>query len=251
MRATLAVRPAASTPICAASPSSVRPSSTPCPSQLLRSRSSGTASPGASGPMGYLRRKSASNTIQAGMAPPVACVVGVHRLLELGVGAGFVDEALAARVHHQAAGQRAFDEQRAELLLLGHRQCRRAPAVRHQVQGAACRGTGLDGVTGVAPGRRRRPGLVGGLRQVLLAHGLVALEAAGTQQHARRAPTAIFSSPRCNAHPSRGRPRSRATAAMRSATAGCRAAQGGIKSPPISACPPVRRRSRRVLLRHG
>ena len=78
MRATLAARPSASTPMHRASPASVSSRQTSVPSQPGGNFLSGTASPGSSGPNGNLRRNSASNTIQAGMAPPLrACSANI------------------------------------------------------------------------------------------------------------------------------------------------------------------------------
>ena len=110
-------------------------------------------------------------------------MVAIHRRHEFGIRRGFVDEALAEAVHDHAARQVALDEQRALLLLARDTDRRRAPHVRHQRQRAAEPVAFGDRVAGV--GRRRRAPLrLRRLRQVALAHRLVALEAARAEDHA-------------------------------------------------------------------
>ena len=107
----------------------------------------------------------------------VPVVHGVHRV---DVRRRLVDEPLARAVDQDAAGQAAFGQ--AEVRPAGQRDRRPPPGVVHQPGGRAEVQARADPVAGV-PGRARRP--LGPDRRalVLAPHLLVALEAAGGDQH--------------------------------------------------------------------
>ncbi|MNH97170.1 hypothetical protein D3C73_498620 [compost metagenome] len=109
-------------------------------------------------------------------------VVGVHRVNDIGIGRGFVDETLPRRVDHHTPRQGAFNEQRPLFFFTLDVSGRRPPAVLHQ------RGPSTDGLAGANTvagivGWRGTPVGPGRLRQVLLAHRLVTLETTGGDDH--------------------------------------------------------------------
>ena len=105
-------------------------------------------------------------------------LTGVDRVGRLHVGQRLVHESLACGVHDDRAGQVALRE--AEPRAAGERDRRTPPGVVHQVDRGTHGDAGLDAAAGVARGSRAPVG-VGGAGQVLLAQGVVLLEAAGPE----------------------------------------------------------------------
>ncbi|MNZ95550.1 hypothetical protein D3C78_1147070 [compost metagenome] len=110
-------------------------------------------------------------------------VVRVHRVDDVGIRRRLIDEALPGGVHHHAARQGAFDEQRTLFFLALHVGGRRPPAVFHQCGGRTQLLAGADAVAAVER-RRGAPLRLRRLWMVLATHRLVALETAGGDHHA-------------------------------------------------------------------
>jgi hypothetical protein len=118
---------------------------------------------------------------QPGRDGRVGVVDVVHRVDDVAVGGGLVDEAGAGGVDQQAAGEGAFGE--AEVRLAGERDRRAPPGVVHQAEGGADTVPGPDAVAGVLL-RADRPVRADGLALVGRAHRRVVLEAARADDHA-------------------------------------------------------------------
>ena len=108
-------------------------------------------------------------------------VVGKHGLLKLGIRTRFVQEAFALCVDHHAARQRTLNKHGSELFFFGHHHGGHAPRVRHEVKLGTRISTGTNGIASVGARRCGSPSLVGGLWQILFAHGLIALETTRAQ----------------------------------------------------------------------
>ncbi|MCY1358917.1 hypothetical protein D9M69_454660 [compost metagenome] len=119
-----------------------------------------------------------------------ALMVGIHRIDDVRVGRGFIDEALAQSIDHHATGRRTLNKQGALARLPWHLHCRSAPGVFHQRHRTAGLQPGANAVAMVYR-RRRRPLGLRGLGQIQFAHRLVRLETAAGKHHTVPRPQAL------------------------------------------------------------
>ena len=120
--------------------------------------------------------------LPAGIAGIVLAVFAKRLLLESHIVLRFVAEALSRRVHHNGARVGFLHNAQPRNLLPRGRDSVAPPGLVEPVHPGAQANTLADSVAGVVAGAGA-PAVIGGLRQVLLAHLLVVLETAGGQYH--------------------------------------------------------------------